>query len=114
MWGRIREATTERIMSVCGFTGAVAVAVGYFIIARLPIDTVQIWDYGTSQSFANLAKLGLISLVLFASFISLGVVISVILGRAEERVGSLYARHGFATLPRRRVVRRLGGGAAES
>ena len=90
MWGRIREATTERIMSVCGFTGAVAVAVGYFIIARLPIDTVQIWDYGTSQSFANLAKLGLISLVLFASFISLGVVISVILGRAEERVGSLY------------------------
>lgn len=32
----------------------------------------------------------------------------------HERVGSLYARHGFATLPRRRVVRRLGGGAAES
>ena len=90
MWARLREATTERILSVCGLTGSVSVAAGYFIVARLPINTVKIWDYGTASSFKNLAVLGLISFVLFASFISLGVIISVILGRASERVGTLY------------------------
>ena len=87
---RLRDATTERILSVCGLTGSVSVAVGYFIVAKVPIDTVKIWDYGTASSFKNLAILGLISFVLFASFISLGVIISVILGRAAERVGTLY------------------------
>ena len=83
---RLRDATTERVLSVCGLTGSVSVAVGYFIVAKVPIDTVKIWDYGTASSFKNLAILGLISFVLFASFISLGVIISVILGRAAERV----------------------------
>lgn len=90
MWARLRAASTERVLSVCGFTGAVSVAGGYFVVARVPIDTVKIWDYGTASSFKNLAILGIISFALFASFISLGVIISVILGRASERVGTLY------------------------
>ncbi|MFN8051639.1 MAG: hypothetical protein U0Q22_09400 [Acidimicrobiales bacterium] len=90
MWGRVRAASTERVMSVCGFTGAASVAVGYLVVARVPVDTVKIWDYGTGASFKNLAVLGLISLMVFASFISLGVTISVILGRAADRVGKLY------------------------
>jgi len=90
MWTRLRATSTERVMSICGFTGAVSVAVGYFVVARVPVDTVKIWDYGTASSFKNLAILALISFVLFASFISLGVIISVILGRASDRVGTLY------------------------
>ena len=60
------------------------------IVARLPIDTVRIWDYGSAGSFKNLAALGLISFVLFSSFISVGLVVATILGRAEGPVGGLY------------------------
>lgn len=90
MSARLRAATTERIMSICGFVGGVSVALGYLLIANLSIDTVKIWDYGSRASFENLARLGVISFVLFASFVPLGILISTILGRAHERVGALY------------------------
>src|SRR3954468_23116904 len=34
MWGRIREASTERIMSVCGITGSITAACGYLVVSR--------------------------------------------------------------------------------
>jgi len=63
---------------------------GYLLVARLPINTVEIWDYGKLGSFKNLAALGLISFVLFASFISVGLVVATVLGRADGPVGGLY------------------------
>lgn len=86
---RIKNAATSTILSVCGLAGAVTTVVGYLVVAKLEIDTVQIWDYGTRASISNLARLGLISFVLFASFLPLGVTIAVILGRARD-VGRLY------------------------
>lgn len=63
---------------------------GFLVIARIPIHTVAIWDYGTRASFENLALLAVICFVLFATFVALGVIIAVVLGRARERVGRLY------------------------
>lgn len=87
---RLRSWTTERIVAVCSIGGAVSIAAGYLVIARVPVDTIAIWDYGTGASFRNLAALGLICLVLFATFIALGVIVSVLLGRAGDDVGRLY------------------------
>ncbi|MBK5286831.1 MAG: hypothetical protein JJE46_00020, partial [Acidimicrobiia bacterium] len=90
VWPRLRQAATDTVIAVCSVISAVAITAGYFLIARLHIDTVQIWDYGTSGSYKSLAKLGLICFVLFASFVPLGIIISTILGRGGNRVGRLY------------------------
>ena len=87
---RLRSWTTERLVAVCSFAGAVSIAVGYFVIARLPVDTVAIWDYGTGASFKNLFLLGIICFALYATFIAFGIIVSVLLGRAGDGVAKLY------------------------
>ena len=87
---RLRDRSTEAILAGACLLSAVLVPIGYLIIARLPINTVYIWDYGSASSLRNLAALGLISFLVFASFISIGIVVATILGRAEGPVGGLY------------------------
>ncbi|MDQ1532456.1 MAG: hypothetical protein QOF28_217 [Actinomycetota bacterium] len=87
---RLRRAATDSILAGCSLVGAVLIAVGYVVVARIPIDTVRIWVYGTASSYKNLGVLGFVCFVLFASFIALGIIIATILGRASERVGRLY------------------------
>jgi hypothetical protein len=90
IWEPMRRWATERIIAVCSVCGAVSIAFGYLAIARLPIDTVAIWDYGSASSLGNLGLLALICLLLFASFIALGVILATVLGRAGDGVGRLY------------------------
>jgi len=87
---RLRDLSTEAILTGSCIVAGALVPVGYVIVARLPINTVEIWDYGSASSFRNLGVLGLISFVLFASFISVGLVVVTILGRASGPVGGLY------------------------
>ena len=89
IWRRLKEVPTDRIIAVCGLVASAMIAISYLVVARIPIDTVAIWSYGTSKSFANLLVLLVISFFLFASFVPLGVILSVLLGRGE-RVGRLY------------------------
>jgi hypothetical protein len=86
----VRRASTRTVVAVAGLAGGILVGVGYLALARIPINTLEIWDYGTRGSIENLAALGVMCLALFAPFIAVGVVISTILGRAGERVGRLY------------------------
>ncbi|HET6833863.1 MAG TPA: hypothetical protein VFH30_08330 [Acidimicrobiales bacterium] len=90
IWAPIRRWSSERIIAVWSVWGAVSIALGYLAIARLPIDTLAIWDYGSASSFRNLGVLALICLLLFASFIALGVILATVLGRAGDGVGRLY------------------------
>jgi hypothetical protein len=87
---RLRRAATDTILATCSLVGAAVIAVGYVVVARLPIDTVRIWVYGSASSFKNLAVLALVCFVLFASFIALGIIVATLLGRASDRVGGLY------------------------
>jgi hypothetical protein len=87
---RLRGWTTDRILAVSSLVGAATIAAGYLVIAELPIDTRAIWDYGTRASFTNLGRLAVICFILFASFVALGVMLSVLLGRAGAEVGRLY------------------------
>ncbi|HTL87717.1 MAG TPA: hypothetical protein VL856_21230 [Acidimicrobiia bacterium] len=85
-----RRWSTDRIIAVTATVGAISIGIGYLIVAVLHVDTVAIWDYWTSDSFSNLARLSLICFVIFASFISFGVIVSVLLGRAGDDVGRIY------------------------
>jgi len=98
--GRVRRASTESILLLGLLAGAASVAVGYVVVARTPISTLLIWDYGAGRSLRNLAALVVVCLALFASFIAVGLMIATILGRGAEGIGGLY----FADL--------LGGGVA--
>lgn len=90
LFAPLRRATTERIVALCSLWGAASIAVGYWVVARTPVDTVAIWDYGTGASFKNLALLAVICFALFATFVALGIIVSTILGRAGDAVGRLY------------------------
>src|SRR5262245_18702738 len=86
----MRRWATDRIVGVSATLGALSIVFGYFVIARLPIDTRTIWDYGTRASVKNFVLLGLICFALFATFIAFGVIVSVLLGRAGDGVGRVY------------------------
>jgi hypothetical protein len=109
---RLRKATTERIIAVCALWGAVSIAVGYAVIAWIPVNTMKIWDYGTAGSLKNLALLAAICFVLFATFIALGVIVATLLGRAGDDVGRLYFADlvgaGLACLVAVPLISRLG------
>jgi hypothetical protein len=90
IWGRLRRASTESILMWSCLLGALSVGLGYLLIARISIDTLRIWDYGTWSSFNNLARLVAICVTLFAAFISIGVVVATLFGRESEQIGRLY------------------------
>src|SRR4051794_21221726 len=87
---RVRGASTDRIVARCSIYGAISIVIGYLIVARIPVNTVSIWHYGTASSVKNLGVVGIIGLAIFASFIAIGIIVSTILGRAPEGVGRLY------------------------
>ena len=88
--GRLRRATTEAILRWGLVLGALSVGVGYAIVAWVPMRSMAVWDYGTGSSIANFAKLVLLCLALFASFIAVGVMIAALFGRRSDQIGRLY------------------------
>ena len=86
----VRRWATERIVALCSIWGAVSIASGYLVVAKMHVNTLAIWDYGTRSSFANLFALGVISLAIFATFIAFGIIVAVILGRAGDGIGRMY------------------------
>jgi hypothetical protein len=88
---RLRLARTETIIRWGLLTASVTTFLGYFIVARTPINTINIWKYWTATSFKNLALLVIICVAIFASFIAIGVMVATLFGRRTSRVGRLYA-----------------------
>jgi MFS family permease len=88
--GRLRRASTDAIMMWGLLLGAVSVGVGYIVVAVVRTDTVAIWDYGTWDSFVNVAGLLAICLALFGSFVAIGVMIATLFARKSEQIGRLY------------------------
>jgi spermidine synthase len=88
--GRLKRARTDTIMIVGCLVGAVSVVLGYLVVARLPIASLALWDYGRRDSFVNFAALLALCLALFASFVWIGVMVSTLFGRKTEGIGKLY------------------------
>jgi spermidine synthase len=87
---RLRRAPTATIIGWATAIGAALVLLGYLVIAKLPMSTLDIWRYGSQRSFSNLARMLIVSLALFAPFLMIGVVISTLFGRRSDRIGRLY------------------------
>src|SRR5260221_7398921 len=85
-----RRWATERIIALCSIWGAVSIALGYLVVAKMRVNTIAIWDYGSRSSFTNLFRLGVICLAIFATFIAFGIIVAVLLGRAGEGIGRMY------------------------
>jgi spermidine synthase len=97
--GPLRRRTTETIIAVSSLCGAIAISVGYLVVAQIHIDTTAIWEYGTEASFENLGRLFLICFTIFLGFVPFGVIVSILLGRAGEASGEKgIARIYFADL----------------
>src|SRR5580765_5128434 len=86
----VRRWATERIIAVCSIWGAVSIALGYLVVAKMRVNTIAIWDYGSRSSFTNLFRLGVICLAIFATFIAFGIIVAVLLGRAGGGIGRMY------------------------
>ncbi len=87
---RLRHSPTRPIIMWGSLAAALSVGVGYQVLARTPIDTLKIWQYGTGDSVFNLAALVVISFCLFASFVAIGIMIATLFGRKSERINRLY------------------------
>jgi hypothetical protein len=90
IWGGLKRAATERIIALASLAGAVSVAVGFVVVAVMPINTYNIWDYGTNASSTNMIGLSMICLALLPAFVAIGVVVATLLGRAGDQVGRVY------------------------
>src|SRR5262245_12968015 len=73
---RLKRASTDAIMLWGLLLGALSIGVGYLVVAKLPIATNKIWDYGSGDSYSNLGRLLIICLSLFASFIAVGIMLA--------------------------------------
>jgi hypothetical protein len=87
---RLRRVRTDTILLWGSLIGVASVAVGYVVVAAMPINTLLLWDYGSRRSFSSLARLIVICLALFAPFASIGVMIATLFGRRTNRLGRLY------------------------
>ena len=87
---RLRAASTEAIIMWGLLVAAASVIVGYVVVASVPINTLAVWDYGTRSSVRNVAMLVVICLALFASFVSIGVMLATLFGRRTANIGRLY------------------------
>ena len=52
----VRRWGTDRIIGVSSLVSAVTITIGYLVIARVHINTIAIWDYGTRASYRNLGS----------------------------------------------------------
>jgi len=87
---RLRRASTETIITWGLASAAVSVLVGYVVVALTPVDTLALWRYGSAESLRNLGLLVVICLALFASFISIGIMLATLFGRRTAQIGRLY------------------------
>ncbi len=87
---RLRAASTEATIMWGLLVASASVLVGYLVVASAPIDTLALWRYGSSESLRNLAWLIVICLALFASFVSIGVMLATLFGRRTKEIGKLY------------------------
>ena len=87
---RLRRASTDTIMMWGLLLGAASIGLGYVVVAKTSIDTFRIWEYGTRASLSNMARLLVICLALFASFVAVGVMIATLFGRRSDQIGRLY------------------------
>ncbi len=83
---RLARIPIERFLTGACVAGAATVGIGYFVVALTPVSTRNIWVSGGME----IAKLLLLCFALFASFLTVGIMIAMLFGRYPERINRLY------------------------
>jgi hypothetical protein len=87
---RLKRAATDQILFWSLAISAAGTVVAYVIVAFVRIDTLAVWEYGTTGSTRSFLMLLVISVSIFASFVGPGVIIATLFGRQPEGIGGLY------------------------
>jgi hypothetical protein len=87
---RLQRMKTDAILFWALLLGSAVTIAAYSIIAHISLDTLSVWRYGTWASTKSFLLLLLLCLCVFVSFISSGVIASVLFGRRPGAVGGLY------------------------
>lgn len=87
---RLRRAPLSAVIGWASAFGALGVAAGYYVVAKVDLATLDIWAYGEARSFENLARLLLVCLALFAPFAMVGLMFATWFGRRTEAIGRYY------------------------
>jgi spermidine synthase len=85
LFRRLRDTAPERLLPVLSLIGATTVGIGYFIIAAVELST-----HRPPSNPAQIARLVLVCLALFSSFLSIGLMIAVIFARRPASIHRLY------------------------
>jgi hypothetical protein len=87
---RLRKAAIDLIMFWCFAFGSLATIACYSVIAWAPVNTLEVWRYGTSGSYKSFGLLLLVCLCIFSSFVAPGVMIATLFGRRPTGAGGIY------------------------
>ena len=83
--GRLRRVALDTILFWSMVIGACATVAAYAVVAAMRIDTLKVWEYGTSGSIVNLALIMATCLCVFSSFVGAGVAIAALFSRRRNR-----------------------------
>jgi hypothetical protein len=84
---RLGRAAPGRMLGAATLAAAVAVALGYAVVAWQPTDTGRLWEDPLREG----AKLLVVCLALFGTFLPIGILISTLLAWNPSRIARLYA-----------------------
>ena len=88
---RLRRARTNTVLLWGFLLGGVTVVASYVAVAKTSLDSLAIWDYGTSGSAKSMGELLAICVFIFVPFVSPGV-IATLFGRRPEGGGNALLR----------------------
>src|SRR5262245_35138198 len=88
MFPRFRRTTPSRLIPACCIIGGTSVLVGYFIVARTPVNPFEIAS-GAGAALRETVKLLAVCLTLFTPFFTAGVALATIFATQTERINRL-------------------------
>jgi spermidine synthase len=87
---RIKRTPTGVLLRRCAIAAVVAVAVGYVLVARMPLDTIALWEANRSRQLVSVTQLMGICLGLFITFLPVGIAVAALFARRSEMINRLY------------------------
>lgn len=82
---RLRHLAPSQLIGHCCFAGGVTVAAGYFVVADVQLNMLQL-----TNQLTEALKLGIVCTFLFTPFLLAGIVVATILGTRPDSIGWLY------------------------
>jgi hypothetical protein len=87
---RLRRLSTDAVLFWSMAFGAATTIAGYAVICVVRINTLSIWQYGTTGSIKSLVLILVVCLCVFLSFLGPGVAVATLFSRETKAIGGLY------------------------